>query len=74
MGFKYLGESGHLQSLVNEDTVLFDMSNKNGQKKFFFFTFICFIGGMVLGVQLMFYLTYSFCFGNIKECLNAAFV
>ena len=35
MGFKYLGESRHLQSLVNEDTVLFDMSNKNGQKIFF---------------------------------------
>ena len=53
--------------------VLFDTSSKNG-KKIFFFTFICFIGGMVLGVQLKCCLTYSFCFGNIKECLNAPFV
>ena len=38
MGFRYLGESRHLQQ-VDEDAVLFGIWNKNMAKKIFFLHF-----------------------------------
>ena len=71
MGFRYFGESVHLQ--VDEDTLLFDMSNKNLVKIFFlhFYYFYRWNGFRSL-IEVC--LTYGFYFSNIKECLNGAFV